>query len=204
MTFTETTRIHHVHHERVRMSVDESARQTVTARAIAQFDRLTDRATVAAVGVALHHFTDPLGLHPDVSLHRATTVLSKQARPLIDRPDGLVALRELVIDPHRVATPDGRTAAEFCGEDWEEVRDVAFDRATSACEGAETFGQMALLNLAVIRGVNARHPWWGTVSWNHHVDAWADLRRPSRRQRASVLADPELASDDVLLDVLSA
>jgi hypothetical protein len=200
MSITETTRIPHG----FRTSVAESGRPDATARAIAQFDRLTDRATVAAVGVALHHFTEPFGRAPDLSVHRATTVLSKQALPLIDRPDGLAALLELVIDPQRVAVPDGRTAADFCGEAWEEVRAVALDRATSACEGVETFGQMALLNLAVIRGVNSRHPWWGTVSWSHQVDAWAESRGPSRRQRHSVLAEPELAPDDVLADVLSA
>ena len=49
---------------------DDGPRHTSTARAIAQFDRLTDRATVASVGVALHHFTellaepDALWLHP--------------------------------------------------------------------------------------------------------------------------------------------
>lgn len=200
MITTDTASIHH----EVRTSVAHSRRPDATAQAIAQFDRLTDRATVAAVGVALHHFIEPLGLLPDLPLHRAATILSKQARPLIDRPDGLSELRELVIDPRRVATPDGRTAAEFCGEAWDDVRAIALDRATSACEGAETFGQMALLNLAVIRGVNARHPWWGTVAWNQQVDAWAASRQPPRRQHNSVRADPEHAPDEVLLDILNA
>lgn len=199
MISTETTRIHGS-----RASDTGSHRSDATAHAIAQFDRLTDRATVAAVGIALHHFIEPLGLVPDLPLHRAATVLSKQARPLIDRPDGLVELRELVIDPRRVAVPDGRTAAEFCGDAWDEVRRIALDRATSACQGAETFGQMALLNLAVIRGVNARHPWWGTVAWSQQVDIWAAGRQPSRRHHDSVRADPELAADDVLLEVLNA
>lgn len=197
---TEHTRIYHG----TRTSVATAARPDATARAIAQFDRLTDRATVAAVGVALHHFTEPLGLDPELDVHRATTVLTKQARPLIDRPDGLAAIRELVTDPRRVAVPDGRTAIELCGSAWDDVRTVALDRANSACQGAETFGQMALLNLAVIRGVNTQHPWWGTTAWNRHVDAWTATRSPSRRQRNSVLADPELAPDDVLLDILSA
>lgn len=198
MSTTETTRIH----VGSRTCTSDPRRPSATASAIAQFPRLTDRATVAAVGVALHHFMEPLPLEPDLSVHRAITVLSKQARPLIDQPDGLAALRELVIDPRRVAMPDGRSASEFCGDDWDDVRAVALDRATSACEGAETFGQMALLNLAVIRGVNSRYPWWGTSSWGRHVDAWALRVEPSRRQRLSVLADPELAPDDVLLDVL--
>lgn len=200
MIVTETTRIHH----EVRKSVAQSRRPDATAQAIAQFDRLTDRATVAAVGVALHHFVEPSGLLPDLPLHRATTILTKQARELIDRPDGLAELRGLVIDPRRTATPDGRTAAEFCGEAWDDVRAIALDRATSACEGAQTFGQMALLNLAVIRGVNARHPWWGTVAWNQQVDAWTASRQPPRRQHHSVRSDPELAPDDVLLDILNA
>jgi len=204
MSITETNRIPET--DRLprgsRTSVVETVRPHATARAIAQFDRVTDRATVAAVGVALHHFTEPLGLTLELPLHRATTVLTKQARPLIDRPDGLAAIRELVIDPRRVAMPDGRTAIEFCGLTWDDVSTVALDRATSACEGAETFGQMALLNLAVIRGVNARHPWWGTASWGRQVEAWAARCAPSRRQRNSVLADPELAPDDVLLEVL--
>jgi hypothetical protein len=198
MTTTQTTLIH----PGFRTSIAGSVRPDATARAIAQFDRLTDRATVAAVGVALHHFVEPLGSAPDLELHRATTILSKQARPLIDRPDGLAELRELVIDPRRVATPDGRTAAEYCGDAWEDVRAVALDRATSACEGAETFGPMALLNLAVIRGVNSRHPWWGTVAWDQQVDAWAASR--PHRQHHSVRADPELTPDDVLLEVLNA
>lgn len=200
MLITETTRIYHG----TRTSAATAMRPDATARAIAQFDRLTDRATVAAVGVALHHFTEPLGLDPELELHRATTVLTKQARPLIDRPDGLAAIRVLVTDPDRVAVPDGRTAADICGPAWDDVRAVALDRANSACEGAETFGQMALLNLAVIRGVNAQHPWWGSTAWNRHVDAWTAKRSPSRRQRNSVLADPELAPDDLLLDILSA
>jgi hypothetical protein len=218
MLITDTTSTHHGFHT----PVDEPARpdapgrpdatarpasttrSATTARAIAQFDRVTDRATVAAVGVALHHFAEPLGLHLHLDLHRATTVLTKQARPLIDRPDGLQAIRELVTDPLRVATPDGRTAAEFCGAAWRDVAAVAFDRATSACDGAATFGQMALLNLAVIRGVNAPQPWWGTEAWGRQVEAWADRHSPSRRQRNSIETSPELAPDDVLLDVLSA
>ena len=200
MSITETTRIH----PGSRTSIISPRRPGATASAIAQFDRLTDRATMAAVGIALHHFTDPLDLAPDLALHRATTVLSKQARPLIDRADGLVALRELVTDPRRIAMPDGRTAAEFCGNAWDEVQAIATDRATSACEGAETFGQMALLNLAVIRGVNSRHPWWGTMAWGSQVDDWAALHQPSRRQHNSMLTEPELASDDLLLEVLSA
>ncbi len=198
MIITETSRID----QGDRTTIHRSRRPDATALAIAQFDRLSDRATVAAVGVALHHFTEPLGLVPDLPLHRATTILSKQARPLIDRPDGLAELRDLVIDPRRVAAADGRTAAEFCGDAWDEVRTIALDRATSACEGAETFGQMALLNLAVIRGVNARHPWWGTVAWNQQLDAWVTSHQPSRRQHHSVRSDPEFAPDDVLLQIL--
>ena len=200
MMITETTRRYHGS----RTSLATATRPDATARAIAQFDRLTDRATVAAVGVALHHFTEPLGLDLELQLHRATAVLTKQARPLIDRPDGLDAIRELVTDPRRVAVPDGRTAVEICGSAWDDVCAIALDRANSACEGAETFGQMALLNLAVIRGVNAQHPWWGTTAWNRQLETWTARRSPSRRQRNSVLADPELAPDDVLLDILSA
>lgn len=204
MSITETNRIPDTgrNSRGSRSAVAETIRPHATARAIAQFDRVTDRATVAAVGVALHHFTEPLGLTPELPLHRATTVLTKQARPLIDRPDGLAAIRDLVVDPRRIAMPDGSTAIEFCGPTWDDVSTVALDRATSACEGAETFGQMALLNLAVIRGVNARHAWWGTAAWGRQVEAWAARCTPSRRQRNSVLADPELAPDEILLEVL--
>jgi hypothetical protein len=61
---------------------------------------------------------------------------------------------------------------------------------------------MALLNLAVIRGVNSRHPWWGTASWNRQVSGWCEAERASRRLRRDLLAAPERLSDEVLSAVL--
>lgn len=177
-------------------------RASSTASAIAQFGRIRDRATAASVGVALHHFTEPLGELPTLQLHRATAVLSKQARPLIDRPDGLHALETLVTDPTRVALHDGRTAAEICGDRWVVVAEVAAERITSARQGAEVYGQVAVLNLAVIRCVNSRQPWWGTAAWDRSVDAWSLSRRASRRLRRRLIEAPEGVPDEVLHDVL--
>ena len=129
-------------------------------------------------------------------------MLSKQARPLIDQPDGLDAIGALVTDPLRVALPDGRTAADVCGDVWASVAAAAAERADSAREGAETFGQVAVLNLAVIRGVNSRHPWWGTASWNRQVAGWCSAGLVGPGLRRDLLEAPEGLTDDILSAVL--
>lgn len=188
-------------------SSDESTRasrkHTSTAEMIARAHEPADRATMAAVGVALHHLTEPLNAPLGIELHRATTVLTKQARPLIDRPEGLEEILALVTDPDRAAMPDGRTASELCGRWWPDIAATASKRAASACEGAEAFGRDAVLNLAVIRGVNARRPWWGTTAWAWRVEEWFADYQMSARLHKSLLTAPEGVADDVLWDVLS-
>jgi hypothetical protein len=174
-----------------------------TAYAIAQVDALTDRTTMAGVGIALHHFTEPLDAPLGLEIHRATAVLSKQARSFIERPDGLELIAALVTDPHRIATPNGCTAAEVCGDEWDRVAAVAGDRAACAIEGAVIYGRDAVNKLAVIRAVNTRHAWWGTMAWAEKVEVWCEDHHLSRRLRTTLLTAPERVADDVLYDVLS-
>ncbi len=176
-----------------------------TAQLIRRTDASIARPTYAALGVALHHFTDVLteAIEPIV-LHRATTVLTKQVCQILDDHDDDVLddVRRLVTDPDRVALPDGRPAAELCDQAWERVRAVALQRATASCEGADEFGHDAIINLAAVRGVGAVTPWWGTPMWRQRVELMpADAI--SSRDRELLLAEPERADDDLVSMVLN-
>lgn len=169
-----------------------------TAQLIHRTDASIARPLYAALGVALHHFTEMLvDVIEPLELHRATTVLTKQVCELLDEDDSLEAISRLVTDPTRVALPDGRHAIDVCGDSWEELRAIATRRSMASHRGAEEFGLDAILNLAVVRSVGADEPWWGTPLWKQRVgsipaDALTD------DMRAILSDEPELAPDDVL------
>lgn len=173
-----------------------------TAQLIHRTDATIARPLYASLGVALHHFTEMLADAIDpIELHRATTVLTKQVHDLLDHDDALDAIDRLVTDPARVAMPDGRTAIEFCGERWSDVRAVAHRRARASCEGALEFGLDAIINLAVVRSVGSDEAWWGTPMWAQRVDLVLAgmIEEPVRSQ---LLSEPELVEDDVLAIIL--
>ena len=156
----------------------------------------------AGLGVALHHFTEVLDGKMDVlDLHRATTVLTKQVCDVIGDDDALATIEQLVTDPQRVAMPNGRRVAELCGETWNEVRDVAARRSAASCDGAREFGHDAILNLAVVRGVGATEPWWGTPMWRERVER-VPADAISTDDREELLERPEFADDELLSMVL--
>ena len=173
-----------------------------TAQLIRRTDATIARPLFAALGMALHHFTEVLdGEVDELELHRATTVLTKQVCGLMDDEHPLVAIQQLVTDPGRNAMPDGRPAAELCGDMWDDVRDVATRRSAASCEGAEEFGGEAIINLAVVRSVGATEPWWGTQAWRERVERLpAELISPDERTR--LLERAELADDELLSLVL--
>jgi hypothetical protein len=177
-----------------------------TAQLIRRTDASISRPTYAALGVALHHFTEILDRRVDtLDLHRATAVLTKQVCHLLDDDDVddvLDAIRRLVTDPDRVALPDGRRAAELCGKAWDDVRGVALQRATASCEGAQEFGRDAIVNLAAVRGVGAITPWWGTPMWRQRVDL-VHGDTISTGDRELLLDEPETARDTLLSMVLN-
>lgn len=173
-----------------------------TAQLIRRSDASISRPTYAALGVALHHFTELLPATLDEPVrHRATTVLTKQVFGLLDDDDALEAIRRLVTDPDRRALPDGRTARDVCGASWDEVQTTATQRATASCEGAVEFGRDAIINLAAVRGVGAVAPWWGTPMWRQRVDLLPDDAMTSD-DRALLQDAPELAGDELLASVL--
>lgn len=173
-------------------------RTPTTAEVIHRTDATVARPVYAGVGVALHHFTDLLPADVDaLSLHRATAVLTKQVCELVEEEDVLDRIRRLVTDPDRPALPDGTTAQQFCGASWPEVATAARSRAEASLLGSEEFGAGAILNLAVVRGVGAERPWWGTPMWRDRVAALAE-GFVSADGRAALLREPELVDDALL------
>ena len=189
-------------------------RAPTTAQLIRRSDASVSRLTYAALGAALHHFTDVIGGQASaVETHRATTVLTKQIFRMLedhdelsDQHDGdstLAAIRRLVTDPGRTALPDGRTAGQWCAQVWDDVRTTAEVRATASCDGAVEFGYDAIVNLAAVRGVGADAPWWGTPAWRQRVEQLpADTI--SSHERDLLLDEPELADDHLVSMVLFA
>lgn len=158
-------------------------------------------------GIALHVFTEPLRDHVrigTVDLHRATTVLTKQVKRLLSGDDRLPSIAALVTDPSRQATPDGRTAAQLCGRAWPAVRAVATERSAASIDGAEAFGETAILRLAATRAAAPACRWWGTTGWVELVERWASdaSHAQSRRLVTSLLRTPELVADEILESVL--
>jgi hypothetical protein len=179
-------------------------RQT-TAQLVRQLGATKVSDIAAPVGVSLHHFTDLLTDRIDLAptdLHRLTTVLTKQLRRPLNSPDRFESIRSLVIDPDRIATPDGRTAAELCGESWKQVRVVANDRACAAIDGANRFGEATVIRLAVLRTADTQLAWWGTPQWEQRVDVWSSTVRFAPRLKRAVRQTPELIDDELLNKIL--
>lgn len=173
-------------------------RAPTTAEVIHRTDATVARPMYAGVGVALHHFTDLLVAEVDgVTLHRATTVLTKQVCELVETDDVLERVQQLVTDPNRPALPDGTTAERLCGPSWPNVLAAAAERSEASLLGGQEFGARAILNLAVVRGVGAEHPWWGTPMWRDRVAALPD-GAVTEEGRAILLDSPELVDDALL------
>ncbi len=173
-----------------------------TAQLIRRTDATIGRPLFAALGMALHHFTEVLdGRVDELVLHRATAVLTKQVCGLLDDEHALAAIQQLVTDPGRTATPDGRQAEELCGDMWNGVHEVATRRSAASRQGAVEFGNEAIINLAVVRSVGATEPWWGTLAWRERVERLpAESISPDERIR--LLEEPEHADDELLSLVL--
>ncbi len=173
-------------------------------RAIQTAERAND---LVAVGLALHYFTEIVReLEPiaPVELHRATTILSKQTGRLLADHGSLDEIHALMTVNDRIATADGRTVEQFCGAIWPTVRSLAAERCVSAIDGANSFGETAVLHLAATRAVQPRCVWWGTDGWAKRVDEWSASTRAGRRLVSMLKTAPEHVDDDVLSDVIDA
>lgn len=162
-------------------------------------------ALLVAVGLAVHLFADPLRDAVRITpteLHRATTVLTKQITAVLDGDDRLRAVRQLVVDPTRVAAADGRTVEQFARTGWSLVRDVAEQRATVAIDSALVYGETALLRLAATRATGPGSRWWGTPTWSDAVERWVESSGASRRLADRLLSQPESVSDAALAAVI--
>jgi hypothetical protein len=189
------------------------SRQLPTAALLARVDAVDAGHDLVPVGIALHSFTEPwrsLAEPGTGELHRTTAVLTKQVKALLTTDDRLAAIAQLTTDPNRIALPDGRTAAQVCGDAWPAVRAVAAQRSKAAIEGATTFGETAILRLAATRAALPACRWWGTAGWIEAVERWATepattgqpaTGTPSRRTIAALLTTPELVSDEILVSV---
>jgi len=181
-----------------------AAWRPTTAQLVREVSSNRQSAAVPA-GIAIHHFTDLFDDRTDVpvvDLHRATTVLTKQVEQALAGRRALEQIRLLVTDPHRIATPDGRSASEFCGAHWPQFLQVAGGRAEAAVEGAGRFGQSTVMQLAALRTASATQPWLGTAQWANRVDVWARNTRFHPKLKRTVRTSPELLDDDLLLELI--
>lgn len=174
-----------------------------TAQLLARHASPIDVLLTASVGIAVHHLSDHLTDATPIDRHRATTVLTKQIRPLLDDRDAFAMIEALVTDPERRALPDDRSAAELCGHEWPDVVAAAGSRARLARIGADDFGTDAIINLAFVRALGSHQPWWGLDNWIRQVDAWFDPSAFGSRLRLRLLTEPENAAPDILWNVLS-
>ncbi len=162
-----------------------------------------------AVGLALHLFTEIVRHQVDLSgtdLHRATTVLSKQMMDTLTRHsdhDALRAVLRLVTDPERESHPDGRTAAELCGEAWTGVRAAAYARAEQNIQGATDFGEVSMLRLAATRAVAQQAPWWGTPEWRARLAEFIATNPAGPLEHLTLGSAPELAPEESLRAIIS-
>lgn len=162
-------------------------------------------AIAAPIGISLHHFTELVSKHLDltrIDLHRITTILTKQVGRVLGGPAVFESIRSLVTDPNRIAISDGRTAAELCGPNWDQVRSLAIDRADAAIEGADRYSEATVLQLAAFCTATARLPWWGTQAWDDRVDAWARSIRFAPRLKRAARHAPEQVDAAVLRSIL--
>lgn len=159
-----------------------------------------------AVGIALTHFTEPLRTYSRrhlTDVHVATTVLTKQLESALtaDRPADRIS--ELLLDPSRLAAPDGTTAASVLDTAWVDFhRDVtARVAATHAYIRAE--GLASFLRLSAWYGMSDPTPWWGTPAWDECTRRLAD-RPDARHALVTVLRTrPEIVDHLTLCRVLS-
>jgi hypothetical protein len=159
----------------------------------------------APVGISLHQFTELVIDRVDtelIDLHRFTTILTKQVRQALGEADRFSSIRSLVTDPQRIATHDGRTASELCGENWTQVQSASDDRARAAIDGANRFGGETVMLLAELRTAESTRPWWGTREWEQRVDAWSNTVRFAPKLKREVRQAPELLADDLLLEII--
>jgi hypothetical protein len=191
---------------RPRAAAPLARRRTLPTAALLRLADDTDGALdLVPTGIALHVFTEPSREHArlsDVELHRVTTVLTKQVKRLLTGDDPLAAIATLVTDPGRQAAPDGRTAAMLCGRAWPAVVEIAHARSAASIEGADAFGETAILRLAATRAAAPSHRWWGTSGWVELIDRWAADEPHSRRLVNSLLRTPELVADEILESLL--
>lgn len=146
--------------------------------------RSRSRRRLAALGLALQHIVDDLPHHvgfEPADAHRVTTVLTHQLELVIGADDPIRRCRDVLVDPDRVAHPDGRTARELLGPAWHDVARSAQTAADSTLAYARVHGDLAVLALAARYGASDRFPWWGTRRWDTCVDQFVhrDGRRPA-------------------------
>ncbi len=196
------------HSARVRTTRAAAGRRgDTTAEIIRRLRDVDHPPRLVALGVALHHFTEIIaGRVPleRAQAHAATTVLTKQVAVLLSADDDAAWRRaaRLAVDPQRVATSDGRTASELCGDDWPAIEREARRRAIETFEGVAHYGAESLAQLASIRAYQSSAPWWGTDAWNRLIDCWLGDARLSPVLAASLRRAPECAPLEVLRDIL--
>jgi len=160
----------------------------------------------APIGISLHQFTELVVDRIDAEatdLHRCTTILTKQVQQTLGNADQFAAIKSLVTDPTRIATADGRTAAELCGESWNPIRLLSSDRACAAIDGARRFGGATVIALAALRTADCDRPWWGTEQWEQRVDAWSSTVRFAPKLKRAVRRTPELIDEDLLAEIIA-
>ncbi len=176
-----------------------------TAQLVIQARTRSSSDVSPVLGTALHQFTDVVIDQIDVEtvdLHRFTTILTKQMQQAFRTRHKFVALRSLATDPRRIASPDGRTAADVCGSSWNKVRQVSNDRAVAAIDGAHRFGEATVIQLAVLRTAECEIPWWGSLEWEQRVDAWSKTIHFAPKLKRTVAQTPELVADDLLAELI--
>lgn len=161
---------------------------------------------LVSVGIAVHHLTECMQHETQLDLveaHQATAILTKQISAVLDQDRPLDAVRQLVTDPHRIATSDGRTAATAFGHAWRSIQHVAMGRSQAAIDGALEFGVSAILTLAATRAASSDCVWWGTPGWSRRVQAWSRAAEGTALLEDALMHAPEYVEIDIVTDVLA-
>jgi hypothetical protein len=180
-----------------------------TATSIRRAVESTDLDDLVAVGLALHLFTEIVGRYLELSvtdLHRSTTVFTKQINEALVRHSEHDALRNvlrLATDADRTAHPDGRTAAELCGEAWVSVRADAYARAEQSIQGADDFGVVPMLRLAATRAIVHQSPWWGTTTWRSRLSEYLTSNATTPVEHLTLGSAPEFAPESSLQAIVA-
>lgn len=174
----------------------------------------SDDHLLAAAGTAIRYFGEVLADEtsiPLTSLHRATTILTRQVLAEIEHrnPDDhdarvLHDIRALVTDPARVATASGTRASEFCGVAWPIVVDLASTRSSAAVADSQAYGVDAILGLARLHAANTTTPWWATPLWDHRTRTRLGGAGPNSLSNRAMRRAPEHLDDGTLGAILSA